>query len=97
VEQLILEGIQRLNAKSSKQKKAIEVARWLQSLDMAQYTQEFVSKGFDSLRTVSLLEYEDFQFLRVQPAHHQLLLYAAREMQRRGVDLPVRRMRGVAV
>ena len=67
------------------------MARWLQSIDMAQYTQEFVSKGYDSLRTCALLEFDDFQHLKVQPAHHQVLLYAARELQRKGPQLPATR------
>lgn len=55
---------------------------------MSQYTQEFLSKGYDSLRTLSLLDFDDFQYLKIQPAHHQILLYAARELQRKGADLP---------
>ena len=111
-----MEGIQRLNAKTTKQKQAIEVARWLQALNLAQYTQEFLAKGYDSLRTLALLDFDDFQYVKVQPAHHQselrraasaaavccrltqketnkphartVLLYAARELQRKGAALP---------
>lgn len=53
-----------------------EVQRWLQSLELLQYSSKFQEEGYDNLKVISCLSEEELTQLGVKPGHRKkILLY----------------------
>merc|ERR1711871_553681 len=60
---------------------ALQVTKWLESVELQQYSDLLLAEGFDRLSTCAYITDEDLAELKVKRGHRRLLLAAAAQLR----------------